>query len=50
MSVNIRLAVPEDEEQCSKLLDVLAEATSDPNNIFDSNKTKPSYKQYYPTA
>src|SRR6056300_1300172 len=37
MSVNIRLAVPEDEEQCSKLLDVLAEATSDPNNIFDSN-------------
>ena len=37
MSVNIRLAIPEDEEQCSKLLDVLAEATSDPNNIFDSN-------------
>ena len=37
MSINIRLAKPEDEEQCSKLLDVLAEATSDPNNIFDSN-------------
>ena len=37
MSVNIRLAIPEDEEQCSKLLDVLAKATSDPNNIFDSN-------------
>ena len=37
MSVNIRLAIPEDEEQCSKLLDVLAETTSDPNNIFDSN-------------
>ena len=37
MSVNIRLAIPEDEEQCSELLDVLAEATSDPNNIFDSN-------------
>ena len=37
MSVNIRLAIPEDEEQCSKLLDVLAEATSDSNNIFDLN-------------
>ena len=37
MSINIRLAIPEDEEQCSKLLDVLAEATCDPNNIFDSN-------------
>ena len=37
MSINIRLAIPEDEEQCSKLLNVLAEATSDPNNIFDSN-------------
>ena len=37
MSVNIRLAIPEDEEQCSKLLDVLAKATSDPNNIFHSN-------------
>ena len=37
MSINIRLAKPEDEHQCSELLDVLAEATSDPNNIFDSN-------------
>ena len=37
MSVNIRLAIPEDEEQCSKLLDVLAEAISDSNNIFDLN-------------
>ena len=37
MSINIRLAKPEDEQQCSELLDVLAEATSDPNNIFDSN-------------
>ena len=37
MSINIRFAIPEDEEQCSKLLDVLAEATSDSNNIFDLN-------------
>ncbi len=37
MSINIRLAKPEDEQQCSELLDVLAEATCDPNNIFDSN-------------
>ena len=37
MSINIRLAKPEDEQRCSELLDVLAEATSDPNNIFDSN-------------
>ena len=37
MSIKIRLAKPEDEQQCSELLDVLAEATSDPNNIFDSN-------------
>ena len=37
MSINIRLAKPEDEQQCLELLDVLAEATSDPNNIFDSN-------------
>ena len=37
MSINIRLAKTEDEHQCSELLDVLAEATSDPNNIFDSN-------------
>ena len=37
MIINIRLAKPEDEQQCSELLDVLAEATSDPNNIFNSN-------------
>ena len=37
MSVNIRLAKSEDQEQCSELLDVLAEVTSDSNNIFDSN-------------
>ena len=37
MSINIRLSKPEDERQCSELLNVLAEATSDPNNIFDSN-------------
>ena len=37
MSITIRLAKPEDEQQCSELLDVLAEATSDPNKIFDSN-------------
>ena len=37
MSVNIRLAKPEDQQQCSKLLDVLAEATSDSNKIFDTN-------------
>lgn len=37
MIINIRLAKPEDEQQCSELLDVLAETTSDPNNIFDSN-------------
>ena len=37
MIINIRLAKPEDEQKCSELLDVLAETTSDPNNIFDSN-------------
>ena len=37
MSINIRLAIPEDQKQCSELLDVLAEATSDPNDMFDSN-------------
>ena len=37
MSINIRLAKLEDEQQCSELLDVLAKTTSDPNNIFDSN-------------
>ena len=37
MSVNIRLAKSEDQQQCSELLDVLAKSTSDSNNIFDSN-------------
>ena len=37
MSVTIRLAKSEDQQQCSELLDVLAKATSDSNNIFDSN-------------
>ena len=37
MSIKIRLAITEDEQQCSELLDVLAKATSDSNNIFDSN-------------
>ena len=37
MSINIRLAQPDDEQQCSELLDVLAVATSDSNNTFDSN-------------
>ena len=37
MSVNIRLAKPEDQLRCSELLDVLAKATSDPNEIFDSD-------------
>jgi len=37
MSIKIRLAKTGDEQQCSELLDVLAEATSNQNNIFDSN-------------
>ena len=37
MSIKIRLAITEDEQQCSELLDVLAEATTDQKNIFDSN-------------
>ena len=35
MSVNIRLAKLEDHQRCAELLDVLAEATSDPHHIFD---------------
>ena len=34
MSVNIRLAKSEDQQRCSELLDVLAKATSDPNEIL----------------
>ena len=37
MSVNIRLAKSNDQQQCSELLNVLAKVTSDSNNIFDSN-------------
>ena len=37
MSVHIRLAKFEDQEHCSELLNVLAEATSGLNDIFDSN-------------
>ena len=37
MSVQIRLAKFEDQEQCSELLNVLGAATSDVNDIFDSN-------------
>tara|TARA_B100000029_G_scaffold21119_1_gene21408 strand:- start:95 stop:532 length:438 start_codon:yes stop_codon:yes gene_type:complete len=36
MSVTVRLAKLEDQNRCSELLDVLAEATSDPHEIFDS--------------
>ena len=37
MSVNIRLAKPEDQRRCSELLDVLAEATLEPYEIFNSD-------------
>ena len=36
MSVTVRLAKSEDLNRCSELLDVLAKATSDPHEIFDS--------------
>ena len=36
MSVCLRLAKLEDQQRCSELLDVLAKATSDPHEIFDS--------------
>ena len=36
MSVTLRLAKLEDQQRCYELLDVLAKATSDPNEIFDS--------------
>ena len=36
MSVIVRLAKLEDQQRCSELLDVLAKATSDPHEIFDS--------------
>ncbi len=37
MSINIRLAKPEDQLRCSELLNILAKATSDPHKIFDSD-------------
>ena len=37
MSVNIRLAKPEDRRRCSELLNVLAKATSEPYEIYDSD-------------
>ena len=36
MSVIVRLAKLEDQQRCSELLDVLAQVTSDPHEIFDS--------------
>ena len=37
MSVNVRLGKSEDQTRCSELLDVLTEATSEQNEIFDSD-------------
>ena len=37
MSINIRLGKSEDQIRCSELLDVLTEATSEQNEIFDSD-------------
>ena len=37
MSVNVRLGKLEDQIRCSELLDVLTEATSEQNEIFDSD-------------
>ena len=37
MSVNVRLGKLEDQIRCSELLDVLIEATSEQNEIFDSD-------------
>ena len=36
MGVIVRLAKLEDQQRCSELLDVLAQVTSDPHEIFDS--------------
>ena len=36
MSVIVRLAKLEDQQRCLELLDILAQATSDPHEIFDS--------------
>ena len=40
MGVIVRLAKLEDQQRCSELLDVLAKATSDPHEIFDSETFK----------
>jgi ribosomal protein S18 acetylase RimI-like enzyme len=40
MSVNTRLAKLEDQIRCSELLNVLTEATSEQNEIFDSDTFK----------
>ena len=40
MPVIVRLAKPEDQSRCMDLLDVLANATSDPHEIFDSETFK----------
>ena len=40
MSVIVRLAKLEDQNRCSELLEVLAKATSDPHEIFDSKTFK----------
>ena len=37
MSVITRLAESEDQQRCMELLNVLADATSDPSEVFDSN-------------
>ena len=36
----VRLAKSEDQNRCLELLDVLAKATSDPHEIFDSETLK----------
>ena len=40
MSVTVRLAKLEDQNRCSELLEVLAKATSDPHEVFDSKTFK----------
>tara|TARA_Y100000590_G_scaffold71834_1_gene78911 strand:- start:342 stop:779 length:438 start_codon:yes stop_codon:yes gene_type:complete len=40
MSVIVRLAKIEDQNRCAELLEVLAKATSDPHEIFDSKTFK----------
>ena len=40
MSVIVRLAKLEDQNRCAELLEVLAKATSDPHEVFDSKTFK----------